>query len=1288
MANVSELRHRDDFIEDDFIENLAGLTVLNEELDPKYSESIDSWEELSADFDSLVLEDNGQIEPEAEFLVDFTIPHVGNNWQSRKAELEKLNLVTASHPLALAIGITSSGLVANFFETDRHPHKFWVDAHIHSFPDFARGAIAYFKTQSDPQTKVPAIPESKLIETLSELIQAHSCLVVINCLDSSSQQEFWLDFLTAWQIDLQSDRGLKTEQSSKILITSQASLELSLDIESLKLSESLTIPESADLLVEMGIQGDRQDLENFGQLVNGNILALTLAANLLKAEEQIPQIRYLVRYGNIFDLNFDSGKSPRQITTQNVFDRTFKRLVPKLRHLLAIASIYTQPFNLQTFTEIQSDEIDLGDLQKLENLGLIRGLGRDYFYCEPQIKGLIPLSDFKPYHEQAIKYLWTQTKPYFEWESDRDVGAYLAIFHHCCELGEYYRAFYIIHDDSGQDVDRYLGLQGKHFTRISLFTPLLKAWQEIQSERPELGIVLMGLGDSYSALCNYDRAIASYQEWLQILIKRNDPLERNAKAQCLYKLAHIAFSQSPDRSLRVLPQYQESLEIATRSGDRLLELNNLLGLGNVYSHLKEYTHALEYYERHLHLARETKDIPAQIDCLPKLAFAYKSIEQHDKALELYRLHLSLIPVSGSNQDEVTRANSLENLAHIYQILGEYAEAKVTYQACLDLENDDRNKIQTINCLIGLGTSSDRLGQFKEAITYYQQALGLCQGQVESNYELECLVNLALVHNALGHYKDSVIFYEKALRLSLKDRNCCFQAQALIGLGNVQNSLGKFVKAIQFYEQAWEISKDIPSQQAIALENLGNVYNALGQYPEAMELFKKSLAIAKQVGNLERQAQCLNSLGQVLDRLGYYAQALQFYQEWIDLKKAMGDRTANLGSLIRNRSNVATGLINSSANNTSVANIKYAQAIEFHQQWIEVKRKMGDRAGEANSLGNLGNAYFALGQYPQAIQAYQQCLEMARTIGDRRSEASSLSGLGSAFFILGQYTQAIEFHERSLEISQKIDDLTIQAKTFSNLGKAYYSLGQYTHAAQKYLQCLELIQKIGNRQGEANVLGDLGNAHHALGQYAKAINFYQQWLEIAIEIGDRSQQGNALGGLGNSHNALGQYAKAGELYQQWLEIAQENSDTRSEANALAGLGNAYNALGEYSRAIEFHQRSLKIQKENSDRLTDRATWSNLIDTLETLEQKSLAPNPYASIDVESTNQDESAIHQLLEAGLSLPHNIKQDTKEIRAQNIDSTIGKNQPKIKSKNQLKPQKIQANWLNSAFDWLTGNK
>ncbi|WP_141705407.1 tetratricopeptide repeat protein, partial [Microcystis aeruginosa] len=71
-------------------------------------------------------------------------------------------------------------------------------------------------------------------------------------------------------------------------------------------------------------------------------------------------------------------------------------------------------------------------------------------------------------------------------------------------------------------------------------------------------------------------------------------------------------------------------------------------------------------------------------------------------------------------------------------------------------------------------------------------------------------------------------------------------------------------------------------------------------------------------------------------------------------------------------------------------------IEFYQQSLTIAKEIGDRQGEANSLGSLGIAYRSLGQYQKAIEFYQQSLTIAKEIGDRQGEANSLGSLGIAY----------------------------------------------------------------------------------------------------------------------------------------------------------------------------------------------------------------------------------------------------------------------------------------------------
>ena len=89
--------------------------------------------------------------------------------------------------------------------------------------------------------------------------------------------------------------------------------------------------------------------------------------------------------------------------------------------------------------------------------------------------------------------------------------------------------------------------------------------------------------------------------------------------------------------------------------------------------------------------------------------------------------------------------------------------------------------------------------------------------------------------------------------------------------------------------------------------------------------------------------------------------------------------------------------------------------------LAIAREIGDRRGQGNALGNLGNAYSDLGEPRKAIEFYEQALKISKEIGDRRGEGADLGNLGSAYSDLGEPRKAIKFYEQALKIFEDIED---------------------------------------------------------------------------------------------------------------------------------------------------------------------------------------------------------------------------------------------------------------------------
>jgi len=100
-----------------------------------------------------------------------------------------------------------------------------------------------------------------------------------------------------------------------------------------------------------------------------------------------------------------------------------------------------------------------------------------------------------------------------------------------------------------------------------------------------------------------------------------------------------------------------------------------------------------------------------------------------------------------------------------------------------------------------------------------------------------------------------------------------------------------------------------------------------------------------------------------------------------------------------------------------------KAIELYEQRLVIAREIGDRRGEGNALGNLGNAYAALGDVDnvhKAIEFYEQRLVIAREIGDRRGEGNALWNMALSRDKLGDRNKAIQHAQAALKIYEQIE----------------------------------------------------------------------------------------------------------------------------------------------------------------------------------------------------------------------------------------------------------------------------
>jgi tetratricopeptide (TPR) repeat protein len=241
---------------------------------------------------------------------------------------------------------------------------------------------------------------------------------------------------------------------------------------------------------------------------------------------------------------------------------------------------------------------------------------------------------------------------------------------------------------------------------------------------------------------------------------------------------------------------------------------------------------------------------------------------------------------------------------------------------------------------------------------------------------------------------------------------------------------------------------------------------------------------------------------------------------------------------------------------------YRLLVELHER---LRAKLSDPQLKISSVGNLGSAYYRMGQLRKAIACYQQALENAREMKERQAEGALLGNLGSCYYALGQTTRAIDYHEQALVISRETGNRRGEGIGLGNLGICYADLGQNVRAIDYGEQALAIRREIGDRSGEATELSNLGARYDDLGQTARTMEYYEQALDIDREIGNRYGESGNLVNKGTTLVDQGKWDEAVELYNQAMQIADEIGNAQFQGDAREGLARAYLYAGDLPAA---------------------------------------------------------------------------------------------------------------------------
>jgi tetratricopeptide (TPR) repeat protein len=279
----------------------------------------------------------------------------------------------------------------------------------------------------------------------------------------------------------------------------------------------------------------------------------------------------------------------------------------------------------------------------------------------------------------------------------------------------------------------------------------------------------------------------------------------------------------------------------------------------------------------------------------------------------------------------------------------------------------------------------------------------------------------------------------------------------------------------------------------------------------------------------------------------------------DLKRVNAERALAAGEVLRARESYSEALV------------KYHVAHQLYQE-------LGDKAGAALALLDMGKANYFLLNMEEAVQKYEAALKLFAAANIRLDEGVALLYIGMAKLALGKNAEALTYYDRALELFNKENDQRYRSFALNEIGRTYYLRGDFNKALDHYNLALPIREELNDRKGESFTRVSIGRVYsNGFGSDALAQVYYKKALTLQREIGNRRLITQTLGDIGRLSYKAGDYTTALAHYNDALRTI-ENGDPSVRAEILMYIGLVYSAWGRQREAIErYFNEALRLQE---------------------------------------------------------------------------------------------------------------
>ena len=264
----------------------------------------------------------------------------------------------------------------------------------------------------------------------------------------------------------------------------------------------------------------------------------------------------------------------------------------------------------------------------------------------------------------------------------------------------------------------------------------------------------------------------------------------------------------------------------------------------------------------------------------------------------------------------------------------------------------------------------------------------------------------------------------------------------------------------------------------------------------------------------------------------------------------------------------TALLNLGA--VSLQNEHYDEAVDWSRSAYQAAVGLGAEDMAQVASGNLGWAYFELGDAEKSLPLFLEAEKHAKDLGDLHFQLIWLITTGYVDRSIGELPLAAQSYRQALDLAEQLNSKEDVVTTLVDIAHVSIDLGNLDEASAYIAQAAPLIQASGNRLDALDVMlaqGEIAASRH---QDQQAESIFR-----AVEQDPQSQTSVRLAAeheLARLYEVAGNPNAAERMYKTALTTFESaRSQVKEETSQLPFLANATGIYDDYIHFLIQHGR---------------------------------------------------------------------------------------------------------------------